>query len=341
MQQITKNDHLVPRTYLRPWCYSNDSLYVLDKATRKIGNKNINNNFNLKHYHTITAGMPICNDCDLKSIFQCLESYDIYYGDKRLEALREYNNYYSVFDEWIILKNGVRIPKKERNGIKSAISAVKITEIEDLWAKKYEDKWPNLRETIEKEIMSASNTIIQEFYKGLLMKFVVAMHWRGFEGNDSFNKVYEFISNTIELDKVDIPLNKRQRLYLETAAEEQRHYLLLQNYRDFLNDRGHMYEMAKHYIRWLTIRFLVAKGRLSFLTSDNPSYLSNTSGGIVHVMPVNPKILITIGKNVDNVNQYVIKTVLDSEVKNINKDILSNCVDRVISIDTASIPTYQ
>lgn len=335
--QIPKEHHLVPRTYLRPWCYSNDSLYILDKATRRIESKNIDNNFKKNHYHTITAGMPICNDNDLKYIFKCLEGYDVYYDNKKLETLREYNNHYFMFDEWIIVKSGVQISKKRKNRIRSAVSEAKITEIEDLWSKKYEDKWPNLRATIEKAVMPVSNATIQEFYKGLLMKFVVAMNWRGFAGNDSFNEVYESISSIIELDKVDVPYRERQRPYLKTAAEEMHHFLLLQNYRDFLNNRGQIYEMAKHYIRLLTIRFLIAQGRLSFLTSDNPSFISNISGGIMHVMPVSPKILITIGKNTDNVNHYFVKAVSERDVKSINKDILDNCVERVISIDKASI----
>lgn len=336
--QISKDHHLVPRTYLRPWCYSGDSVFVVDKATGKVENKNINTNFAKRHYHTITAGMPVCNEADLKLIFACLSDYKVFYKNKELVTLEEYNNHYSFFSEWDIYKGNIKTSKREKNSLRAHIDGIKITEIEDLWSKQYEDKWPVLRSFIEQRLEMAIGRTIPSFCKGLLMKFVVSMNWRGFIGNESFKESYKLISNSIEFDKIDIPLKERLRPYLETASEEMEHLLLLKNYREFLNNSGNAYEMAKGYIRHLNILFWVAPEKLSFMTSDNPSYISrNIEGEIMHIMPVNPKILITIGKNSDNANYYLIKTASDADVKRVNRDILKNCVDRAISIDKQSL----
>ncbi len=336
--QISKDHHLVARTYLRPWCYSGDSVFVVDKATGKVENKNINKNFKKRHYHTITAGMPICNDADLKLIYACLSDYKVFYENSELLTLKEYNDHYSFFAEWDIYKGGIKISKKEKNVLRASIDGIKITEIEDLWAKQYEDKWPVKRSFIEQKLEMARGRTIPSFYKGFLMKFVVSMNWRGFLGNESFKETYKLISNSIELDKIDIPLKERQRLYLETASEEMEHLLLLKNYREFLNNSGNAYEMAKAYIRNLNIRFWVAEGELRFVTSDNPSYISrDIEGETMHIMPVSPNILITIGKNSDNADHYFIKKASDSDVKKVNADILKNCVDRAISVDKQSI----
>ncbi len=70
-----KYHHLIPRTYLKSWCYSNKSIYVFNKEKRKYETKNIENNFGITQFHSIVAGMPICEENDLKKIFECLEGY--------------------------------------------------------------------------------------------------------------------------------------------------------------------------------------------------------------------------------------------------------------------------
>lgn len=143
-----KYHHLVPRTYLKAWCYSNDSIYVMNKETKLVESKNIANNFGITGFHSIVAGMPICEYNDLLKIFKILEGYDVFYVEKQLRSLEEYNKNYLDFDKWVIKKEGIQISNKNKNILKAEIDKVKIKDIENLWANKYEDKWKKLRECL-------------------------------------------------------------------------------------------------------------------------------------------------------------------------------------------------
>lgn len=331
---IPKYHHLIPRTYLRAWSYSNESIYVMNKETKLIESKNINNNFGITQFHSITAGMPICEYHDLVKIFKPLENYEVFYDNKLIDSLEEYNNSYFQFDKWIIKKEGIEISQKNKNILKSEIDKVKIIDIESLWEKKYENKWKWLCETIENKVLKTDLLEIDEFYKGLIMKFAIAYNWRGFYGNDSFNLVYNWISNLTELREIKIATKDRQKKYLETASQEMQHFLLLKNYRKFLRDDGIMYELAKNYIRLMGIKFYVTVGNSKFMTSDNPSFVGkNIDGKLLHILPVSPNIIACIGLNSKHEKKYFIERISDREVFKINKQIVENSVERVITIN--------
>jgi hypothetical protein len=329
-----KYHHLIPRTYLRAWCHSNDSVYVVDKGKRKLETKNINTNFGISQFHTITAGMMICEDNDLNQIFKYLDGYEIYLNNKKLSDFHEYNINYTDFDDWIIKKDSKPVSKKTKNILKSKIEQEKILEIENLWQIKFENKWRWLRDTIEYNVLRTKSTEINQFYKGLIMRFVVAFNWRGFYGNELFRKEYEWISDMINLDEIIIPYEERYKVYLETASVEMEHLLLLKNYREFLRDKGIMYKMAVNYVRLLGIMFYVAGGSNNFITSDNPSFIGKFEGQSVHIFPVSPRVIVCLGKNGKNEDKYLVKKVPDRLVSMINKQIYDNCVDRIIMFDS-------
>ncbi|AAK81455.1 hypothetical protein BJV85_000371 [Clostridium acetobutylicum] len=144
-----KYHHLIPRTYLKAWCYNKDSIYVFDTKNRIFEGKNIKKNFGITQFHSIVAGMPICEEEDLKKIYKCLDGYEIYYEGRLLTNLMEYNKYYCKFAEWVIKSNNIDISRKNKNILRAKIDKVKILDIEQLWSEKYEDKWNIVRENIE------------------------------------------------------------------------------------------------------------------------------------------------------------------------------------------------
>jgi hypothetical protein len=329
-----KYHHRIPRTYLRAWCYSNDSIYVMDKRTQKKDIKNINNNFGQTQFHSIIAGMPICEHKDLVRIFEALAGYEVFHDGKKLISLTEYNNHYYDFGNWVIKKDGKRISKKQKNIIFDKISKVKINEIETLWAKKYENRWPYMREIIEQQVIETNLNVLDEFYKGLIMKFVVAFNWRGFYGNDSFKSTYKWISDATGMDEIDIPLKERQKKYLKTVSEEFEHLLTLKKYREFLNDKGIIYDVAKNYIRLAGIKFYVAVGKEKFITTDNPSFIKKTPEGLyVHIMPVSPRVLISVGKNSGKDRTYIVQRISDKTVSMINKQIFDSSVGKIFTVN--------
>lgn len=191
----------------------------------------------------------------------------------------------------------------------------------------------NIRETIEYNITHAKASKIDEFLKGLIMKFVIAFNWRGFYGNQEFKDVYKYVISGLDFDKILIPNNERYKPFLETIEEENEHLMVLKNYREFLRDKGIIYETTKNYIRLMNIKFYISTGDNKFITSDNPSFVcKNIDGLLVHIMPISPKITIAIGLNSSKENEYLIEILSDKEISKINKIILDNSIKRIISI---------
>lgn len=322
-----KYHHLVPQTYLKSWTQNGKSIKVIDKKSGKFETQNIERNFGEIQFHSIVAGMPICEESDLNEIYKILNGCDVFYKEERLNTLFDVNYHYSFKDEWKILKNGFEVSKKEKNIIMSDIEKTKIRDIEELWSKKYEDKWPMLLDIIQQKIELRRSPIIDEFYKGLIMKMVVALNWRGFQGNDIYKDAFCNVNNITNLKEIQIPKKSRFKSYLENVSDEYEHQILLEKYREFLRNDGIIYHNAKIYIQRLTIKFYIAGGKRDFYTSDNPSFVDkNLDGQRVHYFPVTPRILIVIGNYEKKSNKYYIETINDKNVNDINRIIKENSV---------------
>ncbi|MFF2153801.1 DUF4238 domain-containing protein [Paenibacillus chitinolyticus] len=333
MSKEAKYHHLIPQTYLRNWCYQNDSIYTIPiENLEEVETKNIANNFGLNNYHTIKAGMPSCTEDDLLKIFAPLKNIDVYHEARLLTSLKEQNEFYYFFDEWVLkYKNGEAVNRKEKNKIKAEIEKCKILDIEFLWSLKYENGWSKLFKKIQQEVNNEKNNHIESFYKGKLMKFIVSLDWRSFIGNNNVNEVLGFFNETVNLSDINIPFEERDipndRTYLDWAKRN----FLLKKFRDFLNEDGLMYDMAKGYIKNLTLKFLIAEGDAEFITSDNPSFTYKTKTGLKHIMPVSPSILVSVEKDSKHSGRYFIEKVNDDVISKINSIIIMNAQSKVIS----------
>lgn len=333
---ISKYHHLVPKVYLNPWCYKNDSVYVLDKKSKNITSKNINNHYGKDKFHSLQAGMPNLMENDMKEIFGYLDKYDVYFDAEKLQDYNSYNDNYYEFHKWKIEREGKEISEKEKNRLKSSIEDKKIIDIEKAWDSKYENRWSKIRYDLLYKVLNSPKSSMDAINKGFLMKFIVGMNWRGFSGNENFTEAFNSISKSFGLDKICIPYEERNKKYLKTASEEMENYLLLKYYRDFLNDQGIIYMLSKQYIRFMTIKFYVASEKLEFVTSDNPSFLmKNIDGKKAHVMAITPKLLASVGLDEDKSNKYTIEYLNDQEVNEINNNIHEKAkADIIISENT-------
>ena len=335
---VPKSHHLIPQTYLRSWCFSGESIYCFNK--NELFDpiiKNIANNFGQNNYHSIRAGMACCTDEDLAEIFKSLLGFRIKFDDKDLNTLQEYNRYYYDFNNWeIFYPKGAKVSRAEVNRIKADIERNKVLDIEEMWNMKYENGWNTLLQMIEQRIKDATGTEIDEFYKGRLMKFIVSLDWRSLISNESLNETFDFINTLIDLKSIDIPFDERNVRGNETAYDEVKHNYLLKQFALFLEDRGIMYDAAKGYIKYLTIKFIVCNGESLFITSDNPSFISNENGEVRHYMPVTPQILICIEKDSQHKQKYYIERIKDSEVKRLNL-LIAKSADEIIISKTDNI----
>lgn len=324
-----KYNHLVPATYLKSWCVNNDSIYTKDNLNNiKILNRY--NSFGINDYYSIKAGMCCCRDEDLEKIFDPVKGLHVIYEENELMSNKLYNEKYYDFNNWIILdeKNN-QLTKKQINVLKQKIDKIKIVDIEKLWNIKYEDKWDDIKLTITQRLDDLKTNAIEPFEKEFLMKWIILLDWRGFQSNNEFNNIFNFIDKFIPLSKIDIEYKDRVIPKCDNAIKEMKRELLLSNFREFLSEYGKMYERAKGYIKYTTIRFLKSDN-IPFITSDNPSFEYRSSKCVTHIMPVTPKLLITVVKgNIDSC--YYVNQLADKEVKQINKIIKDNSEKYIIS----------
>lgn len=328
-----KFHHLVPQVYMKEWCYTKGKIYIFDKNKEyEFESKDIEKFGGIRQFHTIKAGMCCGTEDDLQIIFKVLKDYKIIYKDKELDSLEGYNSKYYDFDNWIILnKDNNKISTKQKNIIKHTIDQSNVLDIENLWDKKYESRWNGLLEIIKQKINENSNIQTDEFYKGLLIKWIVSLDWRAFETNEQFKNDFDEIVKLTELNKIEIPENERTFKECKYASEDIKHNLLLKFFSEFLNDKGVMYKIAQSYIKNLNIIFLKAPEDIEFITSDNPSFTYIEDGIKNHIMPVTPKILIALVVNDTTINKYFIKDITVNEVKKYNKIIADNAYRHIIA----------
>ena len=313
-----KYHHLIPQVYMKEWCYEYNKIYIVDKENKyNVLSKDIENFGGIKHFYTIKPGKCFAPHDYLKDIYNSLDRYIIIYEGKKLVSLREYNSKFYDYDNWCILDNNKhKISKKEKNIIKQAIEQNRNFDIENLWDRKYETKWKNILKVINQKINNTSDKYIDEFYKALLMKWIVSLDWRGFETNKTFQEIFNFIMVKIGIKKDDEDL--------KYIYEELRHELLLRYFYEFLNNDGLIYGTAKYYIHNATIVFLKAPNNIEFITSDNPSFTYTKNGLNHHIMPISPKTLICIAKDKNHKNKYLVKEINRNEVKEYNRIIKDN-----------------
>lgn len=323
--------HLIPLTYLRSWSHSGDGIYSYTKNNlSKMKILNINNHFGIQHYHSIRVGMHFLNSDELCKIFEPLKNYRVEYEGLVLTSLEDYNKNFYDIQNWIVYyPNGKVVPKKRRNEIYTKIKQINLLDIENGWNAKYENKWPHLLKIIEQKTSHLDYTgKIESFYKGAIMKFIVSLGWRSNASNEVFIEMLNYIDDLVNL-RTELPEEDRLIPTDRTVYEMIKRQLLLKTFQEFLNNTGHIYEMALQNITSCTIKFLIATGEKLFLTSDNPSFTHDGLNGKMPMMAITPRILALIGK--DDENSFHVSIASDEDIKQLNRIIIENADKIIIS----------
>ncbi len=317
----SKYHHLIPQTYLSAWANKSGTLKIKWSATKKIECRNTESVAGINHYHSIIAGMPFCTKADTDRFFESLSKYNVFYEGTELNDTLEMNRYYGVFDEWDITRaDGTSVSKRK---LKNQIDQIKIQDVESLWSEKYESKWNAVRGIIEQKVASGATTV-PKFYFGYIMKFFVALDWRSTISNKELSDFSDYLCcDIMSLDKIDIPIDERELPMFKTAADYMKHCVLLNYYRQFLNDTGVMYTWAKQYMKNTSFHFLVSSGSEKFIASDNPSFVhEKDDGSKIGMLPISPEVLLMIEKrNLSSDDYYYITEIGNPEVENCNRII--------------------
>lgn len=324
-----KNHHLIPKTYMSAWANQSGTLdieflsnpgVIVPRNKEKIAK--INN------YHSIIAGMSLCTKSDTDKIFSVLSDCCVEVNGKVITDSMEMNKLFYDFDNWIITRKDGTLESKK--SIKDKIKNVKIKDIETNWNVKYENKWNSVVEDIEKNILSTTSKYVPSFHKDYLMRFFVALNWRGFQSNKQFEDMLKVITEG-SLDSIEIPPEERVLKCLETAADEIRHELLLKFYRQYLDDKGVIYEYAMKNLNYTEFCFLISDGPTYFDTSDSPSFVFKRNDGLLQgIMPITPRIILSQGKRTDKSDKYYIYHIKDEDVQKYNAIIKENATEFII-----------
>ena len=326
-----KYHHLIPKTYMSAWSRKNGTLRGEFKNNPGVFvERNKENIAGITDFHSIKVGMPICTQADTDTIFASVLPYTVTYEGKVLHDTLEMNKLFYDFDKWEITRaNGTRARKRQ---IRHEIEQVKIKDIETNWSKKYENAWPSQVAVIEDKILNANADFTPAFDRDYIMRFFTALDWRGFTSNAQFESTLSLLCHDIlKLGDIHIPEDERLLPSLATAAEEMRHNLLLQYYRQYLNDTGVIYQAAMANLMHTSFHFLVSDGPTTFITSDTPAFVyKQPDNTLVGLLPITPKILMVQGKNTDNDGSYYITHITEDAVNYYNRIICDNAEEFVI-----------
>lgn len=326
-----KYHHLIPQTYMSPWGNESGTLkieFINNPGVIKERNKEKIGGFT--DYHTIKAGMPICTQNDTDMIFASVSPYIVSYDGRTIRDSYELNKIYWDFENWHITRpDGSPVSKKQ---IKNEIEKVKIKDIELNWSIKYENYWKSQIAIIEDKVLNTTDNSVTAFNKEYIMKFFIALDWRGFHSNAQFEKaLFRLCNDLLPLSNVDIPEDDRVLNSLRTVEDEMRHFLLLQYYRQYLNDSGVIYNTAMLNLKNTSFHFLVADGPTLFVTSDSPAFVhTRPDGSIAGLIPISPKILLVQGKNTFQDKNYYITHIDEKSVKTYNEIIKRNAYNFII-----------
>lgn len=324
-----KYHHLVPQTYMSAWANQSGTLNIEFLSNPgKIVPRNKEKIAGIRDYHSIKAGMPFCTKSDTDILFSGLSDYNVEINGVLVSDTMDMNKHFFDFDNWIVTrKDGTLVSKKS---LKRELEKIKIKDIEVNWCVKYENHWGTFVNEIEKKILNAQAEYISSFNKDYLMKFFVALDWRGFQSNKQFEVLLELFTKDL-LQQIDIPPKERELPCLETAADEIRHELLLRFYRLFLEDKGVIYKHAEAELKHTGFHFLIADGPTYFDTSDSPSFVFKRSDGTYKgVMPITPQVLLTQEKCTDKSDVYCISHITDKAVQKYNTIIKENATEFII-----------
>lgn len=324
-----KNHHLIPRTYMTPWANHSGTLMVeFLSDPGNIVSRNKEKIAGITDYYSIKAGMPMCTKADTERIFSAVSNYHVKINGVQTTDTLEMNKKFYDFDNWEITRqNGTKVSKRQ---IKQEIKQVKIKDIETNWSIKYENNWSSVVQEIEGKVLNTTASQIPSFQKEYLMKFFVALNWRGFHSNEHFENAYRKFSALL-FDDIDIPFGERDLPCLETAHDELRHDLLLRYYRQFLEDKGVIYEQVQKSLQYTGISFLISDGPTLFNASDSPSFVFKRNDGTNQgIMPITPRILLVQRKWSGQNDSFYIHHISDEEVQRYNAIIQGNAVSYII-----------
>lgn len=332
---VAKEQHLVPRTYMKLWSYNDsDSVYAYEKAKRDKGihPANVEKINYIVGYNDIKAGDIFMPEEALEEIFGFIHKQcKVVLNGEELDSLEKLNNKFYDYELWEITdKDGNLATKKEKNEIYRVVTQSRYTYIETEWCYQYEDSWNEFITALEKKIRSNELKVLtkpisltaEELAK--LMEYIIIFDFRSIGGNAWIKQIIDDILPK-EIDSLDIPLKERSHFFNKTAGDELKHAVITKACYEYLNKKnGKIRMLLDRYMQNIGVKICLSNDSMSFITSDLPSQVvRNLEGKNEHIFVATPTMLITTYKT-DNTKRYTVDYLKRKYVNRYNKYIAKN-----------------
>lgn len=333
-EDVAKNQHLVPQTYMKAWSYNgNKSVWVLDKEKVSMGwvSRNIEKINCINHFHDIMGGDIYTTEDALNEIFGVLKDFDIATEHGKLQSFEEMNVYFDEFEQWVISdKDGKVLSRKEKNILKECILQSRYTFVETEWCRQYENDWKGFIEIVEHKVR-----IIKELGEGtaslniedmrLLMTYFLIYDSRCKRENSILNSVMQVLKDALpEITELLQP-EERIHSFNATMYDEIVHGFRIKVYDDWLHGRDDVLKKyVDQYLEHLSFDFLLTDDTDPFITSDTPAFMFvNKWGYKEHILVATPTMLITTVLTDDN-KKFMVTKASKEDVLDYNCTIADN-----------------
>lgn len=325
---VAKEQHLVPRTYMRQWSYNGgDSIWVVEKSKLDMGihSKNVDKiNFKVG-FHDIKAGDIFVPDEALTKIFGFLTNLDIECDQKKLTTLKEINSNFYRYEEWIIRdSDGNVATRKEKNEIFRVLSQSRYTFIEEEWCYQFEDQLISFITGLEAKIrckvtVTPPSLSKSEYEK--LMEYLLIFDFRNEKGNSYVNDAINIFPMDI-FDDIDISPKERSHAFNKTGGDELRHAIRISSFYKYLTNRkGTIKQMVDNYLNNFGIGIYLTSSAFPFVTSELSSLIVTRPDGLKeHIFVATPTMLITTFKDPVRGHGFI-ENIRPKDVRKYNKRI--------------------
>lgn len=339
---VAKNQHLIPRCYMKAWKYNSGDdpkVWVFDKSTSYCELTPENSDWTLKSFstrdimtkngfHDIKAGFPYMPDEALHEIYDDILQFDVVCDGQKLCSPELLNKNFYKFDMWEIKDpSGSMLTEGEKAKLKTYFAESRWTYVETEWAYTYENNWWQFIQTVENKIkqdysnrnISTKSTITQ-IELDTLFKYCTIYNWRSIASNEIFNSIYDSLPLD-ELKNVIIPEAERTHKYDITVYDQLKHASIVKAFVDYLqSDSGKMKIIASAFAQKMSPLFLMTDVNNPFITSDVPSFTRDREDGFKDVLFVATPTLAVIYVR-GNYGEFMVKELSKDEVLEYNKSI--------------------
>lgn len=164
-RDATKNEHLIPKCYLKAWKYNqerNSTVWVYEKnkihrslnsqkSDWTLESKPVNHVMSRLKYYDIKAGDPYMPDDALHYIYDPIMKFNVSYDGKILNSAELLNQYFYLFNKWDIKDSSdVPLTDAEIDSLNTYFNGTRWMYLETEWGHAYENDWKSFIEKIEK-----------------------------------------------------------------------------------------------------------------------------------------------------------------------------------------------